>query len=104
MLRAFFAVSERAGRDLRIGSKLPSLFLQAGIGPPDGTRVEGLLSPPDGRELAVYQSILPLALKLGITTEEASRTIIQRHTQDQDYKSRYELLPLCIGAWKRKPV
>ena len=103
MLRAFFAVSERAGRDLGIGSKLPSLFLQADIGPPDGTRVDGLLSPPDGRELAVYQSILPLAFKFGITTEEASRTIIQRHNLDKD-KSRYELLPLCIGAWKRKPV
>jgi len=102
MLRTFFAVMRETGKDLNVGSKLPSLFLQAGIGPPDGTRVDGLLSPPDGRELAVYQSILPLALKFGITTEAASRTVIQRHNLDQD-KSRYELLPLCVGAWKRRP-
>jgi ubiquinone/menaquinone biosynthesis C-methylase UbiE len=102
--RTFFAVYEKVGRDLSIGSNLPSLFVQAGIGPPDGTRVDGLLTPPTPMALAVYQSVLPLALKLGITTEETSKAVIQKAKMELDDKSRYGLWPLCIGAWKRKPV
>jgi ubiquinone/menaquinone biosynthesis C-methylase UbiE len=100
--RVFFALYEKAGKDLHMGIKLPSLFVQAGIGFPDGTRVDGQLNN-DPMALAVYQSILPLALKFGITTEEASRAVIQNFPLELE-KGIYGLWPLCIGAWKRKAL
>ncbi len=104
MRKVFFAVCERVGRDVNIGSKLPNLFVQAGVGRPDGTHVDGLLTSSSPRLLAAYQSILPLALKFGLTTEEASKTVIEKWHLEQDDESRYSLSALCIGAWKRKPV
>jgi hypothetical protein len=101
--RVIFAVLGGSGRDVNIGSKLPSLLMQAGIGRPDGTRVDGLLTTDVSMALSVYQTLLPIALKLSITTEEASRAVIHEWNLEQD-GSRYYLWPLCIGAWKRKPV
>jgi hypothetical protein len=102
--RTFFSLCEKTRRDLNIGFRLPSLFVQAGIGLPDGTRVEGRLTPLTGMALRLYQSVLPRALKLGITTEEASKAIIQKAKIELDDKTQYGLWPLCIGVWKRKPA
>ena len=104
MRRVFFAVFDKAGRDISLGAKLPSLFMQAGLGRPDGTRVDGQLNSHSGMNVAAYQSVLPIALKFGITTEEASRTVIESFEEELEDKSRYGLWPLCIGAWKRKPL
>jgi ubiquinone/menaquinone biosynthesis C-methylase UbiE len=78
-LRVFFAVYEKTGREIRMGLKLPSYFIEAGIGVPDGTDVGGCLLPtPKSVSMlaAVYRSVLPLALKLGITTEEESAAVL----------------------------
>ena len=51
------------------------LFADAGLGAPDGTDVAGRLEPlaTGSAPLAgVYRSVLPVALSLGLTTQERS--------------------------------
>jgi len=52
---------------------------------------------------AVYRSLLPLALKFGITTEECSQHFFQMASEAQDDENSYVLWPLIISVWKRKP-
>jgi ubiquinone/menaquinone biosynthesis C-methylase UbiE len=105
-LRMFFAVYEKVGRETRMGVKLPSHFIEAGIGPPDGTDVGGCLLPiaKSAQMLAaVYRSVLPLALKFGITTEERSTALLSELGSNQP-QSGYFLWPLLLSAWKTKPA
>jgi SAM-dependent methyltransferase len=105
-LRVFFAVYEKVGRETRMGVKLPSHFVEAGIGPPDGTDVGGCLLPlakSAHMVVAVYRSVLPLALKFGITTEERSAALLAELTSGGP-EGGYFLWPLLLSAWKRKPV
>jgi hypothetical protein len=73
--KIFLGVYAKEGRETRMGIKLPGFFIEGGIGPPDGTDVTGFLLPsPASAEMlaAVYRSVLPLALKHGLTSEERS--------------------------------
>jgi SAM-dependent methyltransferase len=103
----FAAVWKKVGREPRTGIKLPAYFIKSGIGAPDGTDVAGdLLSMRQSAAMgaAVYRSLLPLALKLGITTEERSRQIFELASQAQNDDDSYVLWPLIISVWKRKPA
>jgi len=97
-----------AGCDVHIGTRLPDLFVRAGIGAPDGTDVAGRLEPlaTTHRMLAaVYASILPAALARGTITEPQAATILANFTRDVErFPERPTLWPLLIGAWKRKPA
>ena len=65
---AFHAV----GADVHVGARLPQLFVDAGIGYPDGTDVAGRLEPlATGSALLerTFRSVLPTAVAHGITTE-----------------------------------
>lgn len=105
--RVLFGVLERAGKDARIGYKLPAYFVRAGIGAPDGTDVTGVLQSL--REsgpifFATYRSLLPKALELGITTQEESEAFlaeVERAMAGEQYYSSF--WPLLVGVWKRKP-
>ena len=102
--QVFFGDLEKAGRETRMGVKLPHHFMQAGIGIPDGTDVAGNLLPVgEAAKMmrAVYCSILPAALKLGITTETRSASLLRQFDEAQSDGS-YLLWPLLISAWKRK--
>jgi len=105
-LRVFFAVWKTAGRETRMGVKLPSYFIEAGLGPPDETDVGGCLAPlakSIPMLAAVYQSVLPLALKFGITTEERSAAFLAE-LSNSGSQDGYFLWPLLLSAWKRKPA
>lgn len=105
-LRVFFTVWKKAGREPRMGIKLPSYFIEAGIGPPDGTDVGGCLAPLANSIpmlAAVYRSVLPLALKFGVTTEEQSAAFFAELDKSES-QDGYFLWPLLLSAWKRKPV
>jgi ubiquinone/menaquinone biosynthesis C-methylase UbiE len=99
-------VCERAGLDERIGLRLPHLFLEAGIGRPDGADVAGLLLPMDvswQMVTAVYCSVLPLALQFGLTTKERSEWFCEEIASPAlaDLHVRW---PLLMSAWKQKPL
>ncbi len=102
LIRSF----EAAGCEIRVGSLLPRLFIEAGVGVPDGTDVTGRLERLADASLmleAVFRSLLPLAVSREIVTEpEADSLLAQlRHDADAD-RERPLLWPLLIGAWRRK--
>lgn len=102
--KVFFGVMEKSGRDIRIGSKLPYYFIKAGIGAPDGVQVDGHLSPRTENEMGreTYKSVFPLALKLGLTTEEKYKSYLKHSDNLKDKESHYILWPLCIGVYKKR--
>jgi SAM-dependent methyltransferase len=103
--KVFFGVYDKAGRETRMGIKLPGLFIEAGIGAPDGTDVTGhLLAMRVGAEMlaAVYRSVLPLALKHGVTTEERSGSFFEEIRKLAESRC-YLLWPSLVSAWRQKP-
>ena len=78
-----------------MGLKLPCHFIEAGIGAPDGTDVSGHLLPMRvGAQMlaAVYRTVLPLALKYGVTTEQRGVSFfeeIQKSESDSPSDSPY---------------
>jgi ubiquinone/menaquinone biosynthesis C-methylase UbiE len=105
--KAFFEVFRKGGRDTRIGHKLPAYFADAGIGPPDATDVAGhlmSLEQASGMVKAVYRSVLPRALQLGITTEARSQAFFEKIDEVTSERYYSFMWPLLIGAWKRKPA
>lgn len=97
---------EGAGCDIRAGHHLPLLFGAAGIGAPDGTDVAGRLEPfatASAMFGAVYRSVLPGALALGLTTEEQSDRWFSDLARDAvEAADHAAMWPLMLGAWKRK--
>ncbi len=86
-----------------MGVKLPAFFIEAGIGAPDGTDVAGFLHTAGvGMITAVYRSILPLALKHRITTQERSDWFFEE-IRKLEGTNHYVLSPSLISAWKQKP-
>jgi hypothetical protein len=51
----------------------------------------------------VYRSILPAALRLGLTTEADSSAFLAEITAAGCERSRVVLCPLLISAWKHLP-
>lgn len=105
--RVVLAAFSAAGCDVHVGSRLPQLFAQAGIGAPDGTDVAGRLEPlVDAQRFfnGVYNGILPAAIAHGVTTEQSAAQWRARFARDAElFADRPALWPLLIGAWKRKP-
>lgn len=106
--RVIMAAFTEGGCDPHIGRRLPLLLQEAGIGTADGTDVAGRLETMrSGAWLfaEVYRSILPLAVRLGLTTragyDEWSREYARDTLEHPDYALMW---PLLIGAWKRKPA
>jgi ubiquinone/menaquinone biosynthesis C-methylase UbiE len=104
MVRTF----ERAGQDVEFALKLPTYFVQAGVGTPDGTDMHLPLMPlaPSATMFeAVCRSLLPKAIEFGITTEANIQRVFREIQQALDDGRYYSVLwPLMIGVWKRKPV
>ena len=102
----FFGVYHHTRRETRMGLKLPCHFIEAGIGAPDGTDVSGHLLPMRvGAQMlaAVYRSVLPIALKYGVTTEQRSVSFFEE-IQKSESDSPYLLWPLLVSAWRQKPA
>jgi SAM-dependent methyltransferase len=97
-----------SGCDIQTGARLPELFAQAGIGPPDDTDVAGrleLLADIQTMLTTVYRSILPAAIRHGVTTESHAASVLADFENDvKRFPERPTLWPLLIGAWKRKGI
>ena len=106
MVRVMNGAFTAAGCDVQVGARLPELFAQAGVGPPDGTDVAGRLEPL-GRGVVMLErtvrNVLPAALAHGVTTEaDAADTLAATEDDARRFADRPLLWPLLIGAWKRK--
>jgi hypothetical protein len=106
--RVVFGAFTAAGCDIHTGHRLPWLLAQAGLGAPDGTDVAGRLEPlatASAMLAAVYCSVLPVALSLGLTTEARSEQWFAQLARDAEHAGSATVLwPLLIGTWKRKPA
>jgi SAM-dependent methyltransferase len=106
LTRVFTAAFTAVGADVHIGIRLPELFLEAGIGTPDGTDVAGYLdSLPVGAAMVaqVFRSVLPVALAHGITTEEDAAATLAAVERDVARHPGGQLMwPLLVGARKRR--
>jgi ubiquinone/menaquinone biosynthesis C-methylase UbiE len=95
-----------AGRDIRVGLRLPALHVDGGLGAPDGMDVGARLAPlPALAPMyeAVYRSLLPSALALGLTTQAESDRWFAAFARECAGADRHAALwPLLIGTWKRK--
>jgi len=104
--RVIFGAFGAAGADVSAGARLSQLFAEAGAGTPDGTDVAGRIEPlRTGHFMlqSVFRSLLPAALKHGITTEDAAAATLAAIDHDAtSYPDRPMLWPLLISAWKRK--
>jgi hypothetical protein len=106
--RVVIETHERQGYDMDFGLKLPALFVEAGIGAPDGTDTNFPLTPL-GPFAAMYQalcrSLLPKAIEFGVTTDARMQSTFRDIERALVDGQQYSVLwPLMIGAWKRKPV
>ncbi len=106
--RVVLDVFRHGGRDIRPGLHLPALHAQAGIGAPDGMDAGawvGTLPTLAPMYEAVYRSVLPAALELGLTTKERSARWFDEFARETAGADGHAALwPLLIGTWKRKPV
>ena len=103
-IRVVYTVMEKGSLDPHLGYKLPTHFVEAGIGKPDGTDMTGLLTGFEvvGRMTqAVYNNMFPIAQKLGLT-DEAQRQAIFKAIDEAVAAGTYTAAsPLLVSAWKR---
>lgn len=104
--RGFLGTFTAAGRDFRLGVRLPSLFAEATGALPDGTAVAGRLDrfATSGPMLAAtYRSVTPAGIALGtVTQEDADRFQEQLAHAMTDHPDHQALWPLLIGAYRRR--
>ena len=95
-----------AGCDVSVGTRLPQLFAEAGVGEPDGTDVAGRLvpaAPAAAYVEATFRSVLPAALARGVTTEAEAGAALAALGREVATGGRHTVvLPLLVTAWKRK--
>jgi SAM-dependent methyltransferase len=95
-----------AGHDLRTGPRLPSLHEQAGVGAPDGIDAALRLAPlPElaPRLANVYESLLPAATRLGVTTRARGEQWLEAFArQSAGAGSHVALWPPLVATWKRR--
>ncbi len=99
------AVFLDASLDPRLGAKLPAFFEEAGIGRPDGLEVfSSIKQTVDFKQLlrATHESFLPRAISVGITTQDEADQFYHDLEALPDSLSNYLMLPLVVGAWKKK--
>ena len=106
MLRVIAGAFAAVGCDMQAGARLPQLFAEAGVGPPDGTDVAGRMEPlAVGRTYLerTFRSVLPGGVAHGVTTEADAAAALAAFDEDcARFPDRPVLWPLLIGAWKRK--
>jgi ubiquinone/menaquinone biosynthesis C-methylase UbiE len=99
---------ERAGQDAEFAFKLPTYFVQAGIGAPDGTDMHLPLMPLAASAAmfeAVCRSLLPKAIEFGITTDANIQRVFRELQEALGDGGYYSVLwPLMVGVWKHKPI
>ncbi|GLY03012.1 hypothetical protein Acsp01_33910 [Actinoplanes sp. NBRC 101535] len=104
MVEAF----EALGCDVRVGTRLPALFAEAGVGVPDDSDVSGLVAPLGPARMfleQVVRGVLPAAVARGaVDVVRAERVLTGLAAEAERSPGLPVLAPLLVGAWKRRPV
>jgi ubiquinone/menaquinone biosynthesis C-methylase UbiE len=108
LARVLVETQERSGIDMEFAFKLPVLFVEAGIGVPDGTDMDlplTSLEPFAAHYQTLGRSLLPRAIALGVTTEARMQSVFREIERALTDGRQYSALwPLMVGVWKRKPA
>jgi ubiquinone/menaquinone biosynthesis C-methylase UbiE len=108
LLRVILETCERSGQDMEFAFKLPVYFVEAGIGAPDGTDINlpmTSLEPFMAHHQDLCHSLLPRAIKLGVTTQARMQSVFRDIEQTLSDGRQYSALwPAMIGVWKCKPM
>jgi ubiquinone/menaquinone biosynthesis C-methylase UbiE len=108
LIRAIIETSERSGQDMEFAFKLPVHFVEAGIGPPDGTDSQIRMTSSEpfiSMYITLCRSLLPKAIQLGVTSEARMRDVFRDLEQAvAEGRPGSALWPALIGVWKRKPT
>ena len=108
LMRVIVETQERSGIDMEFAFKLPVLFVEAGIGVPDGTDMHlpmTSLEPLAAMFQTLGRSLLPRAIALGVTTEARMQSVFREIERALTDGRQYSALwPLMVGVWKRKPA
>ncbi len=102
--RVFCGTLSAHGRPLDAGLRLPRWFWEAGIGAPEGTSIDGILTTIDDLRWqleAAYLSALPLAIEDGLTTVADSDAWFAELAAMAPHQTI--LHPLLCSAFARKP-
>jgi len=102
--RVIFDIFTATGRDARVGHKLPAYVGQACGGKPVESHVWAIMLPmSEIADLlsATYKSLLPVALKLGVTSEDKATEFLAEMDEARSSDAQY-LSPMVISAWKQK--
>ena len=98
----------RAGSDLRMGMKLYSTFLAAGLPAPQ-LRVDASIGGAESQEpkmvAGMLRTVLPLIERFGIATREEMEleTVEERIRNELRVSNGVIRSPAIIGAWTRRP-
>jgi ubiquinone/menaquinone biosynthesis C-methylase UbiE len=108
LVRVIVETQERSGIDTELAFKLPTLFVEAGIGVPDGTDMHLPMTSLEPL-LEVFQtlgrSLLPRAIALGVTTDARMQSVFRAIERARTDGRQYSVLgQLMVGVWKRKPA
>lgn len=99
----------RGGVELDMGSRLFSIFRDAGLPQPElllRARIEGAQDSPAYTYVAqTLQSVLPMAERLGVATAQEAQieTFAERLRQEVIDLGAVIVLPSLVGAWARMP-
>lgn len=99
----------RGGVELDMGSRLFSIFRDAGLPQPElllRARIEGSQDSPAYTYVAqTLQSVLPMAERLGVATAQEAQveTFAERLRQEVTDLGAVIVLPSLVGAWARMP-
>jgi SAM-dependent methyltransferase len=103
-LRLIGDAFRRAQRDIEIGTRLPELFVEAGIGTPDGCEVSSVIIPgaPSTTMLcdviaSLRPSILNALLSDAVALDRLERELVQGKFDDH-----FMRWPDMVTTWKRK--
>jgi ubiquinone/menaquinone biosynthesis C-methylase UbiE len=95
---------EATGKDPRMGSALPQLFLTSGPGAADGITVNSAFVPPSPMFASVLKSLLPIILAKKVTTQERFTVLIDAVEQSAREPNKLRRYPDMVAVWKRKAV
>jgi len=104
-LRLVCAAYRRAGRDIEIGSRMPELFVEAGIDTPDGCEISSvILSCAQSMHmlLEILASLRTVILDCQLSDVPALERLERDLVAAADAKS-FIRWPDMVATWKRKP-
>jgi SAM-dependent methyltransferase len=106
--RIYPGIVDATGKDRRFGFTLPIHFVNAGLGPPDGTAVHGgvgWLEDWGDVCLSTLNGLVPAAVRLGLVTEDEAQACVAEVADLARTKHQVVFAPgLMVSAWRRKPT